>query len=138
MRELLLAAGLSFAPQIPAVPQQRPGAECDAVVPRAEGERLVPDLDGAGWVLLDAGELDFFYKFYARPGERKVSAMTVAGMQQEGFVETKITWQDGGTIRSFTRGPMARQYDFPLCERAARPGFDLDGVYRALAPRLRR
>lgn len=81
---------------------------------------------------------EFQYRFYARAGEARVSAMVVEAEFGPGAVETRITWEVAGEVSVFTRGPLAQQRQDPLCVRAVRPGLDLERLYRSLEPRLRR
>jgi hypothetical protein len=112
------------------------GNVCDRSLPRDAA--VVPDFAAPTWVLIDQGTLEFRYRFYARAGQKRVSAMVVESEFGPGAVETRLSWESGAEVFVFTRGPLAEQRQDPLCIRAVKPGFDLERLYRALEPRLRR
>ena len=111
---------------------------CQAMIPREEARRLVPAFQTPAWSLIDRGEFTFRYRFYARAGAPRVSAMVVEGERAPGLVETKTVWEDGGRVLVFLDGPVAEHDALPLCARSQAPGFSLDGLYRVLRPRLSR
>lgn len=136
LSQLADAAGVQdFAWPKKEAPSQ-PGNVCDRSLPRESA--VVPEFKAPEWTLVDQGNLEFQYRFYARAGETKVAAMVVEAEFGPGAVETRITWQTGGEVNVFTRGPLAEQRKDPLCIRAVRPDLDLERLYQTLKPRLRR
>jgi hypothetical protein len=113
----------------------RAGNDCDRYIPREKAK--IPSFGPPKYALRDEGTLEFRYRFYARQGELRVSAMSVEGERHPGVVETKYVWEDGDEVFVHMTGPVAELDKLPLCVRKARPGFDLDGLYSALKPRLK-
>ena len=122
-------------PQANAAEESRVDNECDRYVPREKAK--VPAFAPPKYVLRDEGTLEFRYRFYAHFGELRVSAMTVEAERHPGIIETKTVWEDGEEVYVFMDGPVAQMDKLPLCVRNARPGFDLDGLYTRLKPRLK-
>lgn len=117
------------------------GSVCDRTLPRESAP--APDFT-RGWELADQGEMGFYYRFYRRAGESRVTAMSARGHREAGLVTVKTSWQVGDEILSRRDGPEGEGE--PVCARAIRRppqdptlgGFDLHRLYLSLKDRLRR
>jgi hypothetical protein len=104
-------------------------------VPREQAR--VPAFAAPQWRLVDQGVYTFRYRFYARAGQAKVSGVVVEG-ERSPATEGKTIWEDGDEVMIFLSGPLAEKDRLPLCVRSRVEGFDLEGLYRVLKPKLQR